>query len=457
MDFQSFNLPALILNNLKTAGYHTPTPIQEKTLPAILEGRDLVGLAQTGTGKTLAFILPILQRLLNSPVKPACIRALVMAPTRELANQINEEFIKFSKGSNLRSVVLYGGVDIKRQIYQLNQGAHIVIACPGRLVDHIKGKEGKTSNRKGMETKPFARKKSINLKQVEMVVLDEADHMLDLGFIDDIKTILKELPTKRQSLLFSATMSSEIPEISELTQTYLHNPLTVSVNPTVSAPTITQGLYPTPEKLKTDLLVQLLTQQEIESAIIFTRTKARSQELTDQLNNQGLKAGSFQSNLTQSKREFILQRFRKGKINLLVATDIASRGIDVPHVSHVINFDMPNTPEIYTHRIGRTGRANQAGTAFSFITRADEHQVRMIEKQKSMKLDRHYLPDFDYKNKNPVLSIYEQHDPSKKMRSFERSFQKKEAPKSRHSATPSRKHHFQPKRNNPYKRREQNA
>lgn len=404
MSFHPFNLPELVLANLQNAGYEQPTPIQEKSLPTILAGSDLIGIAQTGTGKTAAFILPILNRLLATSLKQESqkkgkqahvrqhVQALILVPTRELADQIDVEFRKLGKQSGLFGVVLYGGgnrgpSNIKNQMAKLHRGVNIVIACPGRLLDHVE-------------------RGTVDLRKVEIVVLDEADHMFDMGFIEDIRKILSQFPSERQTLLFSATMPKPV---LQLAKDYLTKPVTVQVDPIAPSHTITQSFYPISDKLKTELLFKLLEITPIQSVLVFTKTKHRAQQLADQLDKQGFTSSSFQSNLTQSKRQLTLQRFRDGAIKILVATDIAGRGIDIPRVSHVINFDMPNTLDAYTHRIGRTGRAGQQGTSFTFITRSDTSRVNAIERerkrQKQSEIPREFLSDFNYKNINPSVSI----------------------------------------------------
>lgn len=373
VNFTDFDLPNSLLSNLETLGYLQPTPIQQESLPSVLAGQDLMGLAQTGTGKTAAFVLPILKRLLHGT--RGFVRAVIIAPTRELAQQIHGEFGKLGKGSGLRGVPLYGGVDIRRQISSLRRGVEIVIACPGRLLDHMA-------------------RSTVDLSRVEISVLDEADHMFDMGFLEKIREILQQLPSQRQSLLFSATMPDELIGLAEET---LKNPVTVRIDSDTPPNTVTQTFYPVPEPLKSTLLFQLLRNTKLQSTLIFTRTKYRATQLVEQLESQGFVAESFQGNLTQSKRQATLNRFRDGKLSILVATDLAARGIDISRVSHVINFDMPNTVEAYTHRIGRTGRATKLGVAFTLITRADMPRVRAIERLLGQKVEQHYLPDFDYK------------------------------------------------------------
>jgi ATP-dependent RNA helicase RhlE len=382
VSFAAFNLHDSILPNLEALGYDQPTPIQAESLPRILAGQDLIGLAQTGTGKTAAFVLPILQRLLQAP-KRGQIRALILVPTRELAEQIHQEFGKLGKGSRLRGLPLYGGkTSVYQQIEQLRKGVEIAIACPGRLLDHLA-------------------RGSINLEAVEMLVLDEADLMLDMGFFENIQKILTHLPIhpKRQSLLFSATMSRDV---VKLAKTMLVQPEMVQVDPIAPTHTVSQDFYPVSESLKETLLLKLLPTLQAQAVLVFTRTKQRAIQLAEQLNQQGFKAGDFQGDLSQYRRQRLLDQFRFGKLPILVATDIASRGIDVASISHVINFDMPNTVDIYTHRIGRTGRANSSGKALSFVTnktdRAHMQAVMRLSKEKIIPI---YLPDFEYRTAAP--------------------------------------------------------
>lgn len=375
VDFRSFNLPDSILSNLENLDYREPTPIQMRGIPLISEGSDVIGLAQTGTGKTAAFVLPIFQRLLQNDIRGK-VRALVIAPTRELTEQIHGECGKLGRGTGLRGVPLYGGTEIRTQIERVKR-ADMIIACPGRLLDHIN-------------------RGTIDLSHVEILVLDEADQMFDMGFFEDIRKILQKLPAHptRQSLLFSATMPREV---LQLANEVLVNPVTVQVDNMAPAHTVSQYFYPVSEVLKIALLIKLLQTTSTESTLIFTRTKHRAAQLAEQLEAQGFIASSFQGNLTQSKRQATLNRFKAGKVPILVATDIAARGIDVSRISHVINFDMPQTVEIYTHRIGRTGRASKQGAAFTLITRSDMPRVRTIERLFKQKIKPQYLPDFDYR------------------------------------------------------------
>lgn len=381
MDFKSFNLHPKITAGILAAGFSQPTPIQAQSIPKIMQNRDVMGLAQTGTGKTAAFGLPILHQLMNG--QRGRVRALIVAPTRELAEQIHVSLSQLGKQTGLRSVTIYGGVGINPQIAKLKQGVEIVVACPGRLLDHIK-------------------QKTIDLSQLDVLVLDEADRMFDMGFLPDIRRIVKSLPAKRQTLLFSATMPKEI---RHLAQEVLSNPETVQVDTVSSAETVSHALYPVPQHLKTDLLLKLLQQTSTESVLVFTRTKHRAKRLGEKLGKSGYRAASLQGNLSQNRRQAALDGFRDGSFQILVATDIAARGIDVSQVSHVINFDIPDTPEAYVHRIGRTGRAARTGDAFTMITGEDNVMVRTIEKVLGQQIERHTLADFDYSAPAPERTV----------------------------------------------------
>ena len=381
VNFTEFNLNAQILSGIQAEGYQTATPIQAKAIPAILEGQDVVGLAQTGTGKTAAFALPLLQHLMAGP--KGQLRGLILAPTRELADQICVAINKLGYKTGLRCATIYGGkVNYFEQYRTLRGGIDIVVACPGRLLDLLQGGKSK--------------REQANLNHIEILVLDEADHMFDLGFREPIYHILKYLPKQRQNLLFSATMSSDIRLLADKV---LNNPVSIKIGESAPANTVTQTLFPVSEALKTDLLEMILQNNTVQSAIIFTRTKHRAKRLAEHLGYLGYKATSFQGNLSQSKRKIALGKFRHGELKFLVATDIAARGIDIDHISHVINFDMPNTAIDYTHRIGRTGRASKLGAAFSLITNGDRRQIRSIEHLLKKRLEECIIPEFDYKAK----------------------------------------------------------
>jgi len=379
MQFNEFNFHPQVTAGIVAAGYDTPTPIQAQAIPTVLSGRDVMGLAQTGTGKTAAFVLPILHRLMQS--SRGHIRALIVAPTRELAEQINAAITLLAQETALRSATIYGGVAINPQIARLKKGTDIVVACPGRLLDHIK-------------------QKTIDLSHLEVLVLDEADQMFDMGFLPDIRRLLQFLPRQRQTLLFSATMPIEI---RRLAQDILRLPETIQVDHVAPAVTVSHALYPVDESRKTDLLLSLLEHNDTGSVLVFTRTKHRAKRLGEKLTKVGYKAASLQGNLSQSRRQAALDGFRNGSFQILVATDIAARGIDVSQVSHVINFDMPNTTEAYIHRIGRTGRAARSGDAFTMVTPADRVMERALEKALGRPIERRTLSGFG--SPAPVASV----------------------------------------------------
>lgn len=377
MEFNRFNLHPHVAAGVMAAGYTTPTPIQEQAIPPVLKGRDVMGLAQTGTGKTAAFVLPILNRLMQGG--RGHVRALVIAPTRELAEQIHEAIGSLGQQTRLRSVTVYGGVSINPQIEKLRRGAEIVVACPGRLLDHI-----------GQRT--------IDLSRLEVLVLDEADHMFDMGFFPDIRKILNHIPKQRQTLLFSATMPGEI---RHLANDVLTEPITFDVGATVAAVTVSHALYPVSQHLKTSLLLELLRHTDTESVLIFTRTKHRAKRLGEQLAKAGHKAASLQGNLSQQRRQAAMNGFRNGTYQILVATDIAARGIDVTQISHVINYDIPNTTDAYIHRIGRTGRAAKSGDAYTLVAGEDKDMVRDIERVLGGPIERRTVEGFDYSASAP--------------------------------------------------------
>lgn len=377
MKFEEFNLDTRLVDGVQMAGFTEPTPIQEQAIPVALTGRDVLGLAQTGTGKTAAFALPILQRLTRG--KLGKVRALVVAPTRELAEQIHQTFVTLGKKTRVRSVTVYGGVSKHRQAAALRRGAEVVVACPGRLLDHV-----------GDGT--------IDLSDVEVLVLDEADRMCDMGFLPDIRRILRIVPSERQTHFFSATMP---PEIRKLADEILKNPVTVQVDVSAPAKTVKHALYPVPEGLKTKLLLSMLEQTPTGRVLIFTRTKRRANNLARDLERRRYRVSSLQGNMAQNQRQAALNGFRDGKFDILVATDIAARGIDVSNISHVINYDMPDTVDAYTHRIGRTGRAERMGEAYTLSLPSDEPAIRDIESVVGEDLERRRLLDFDYGTFDP--------------------------------------------------------
>ena len=372
MNFEQFSLDPRIDAGIKAVGYTTPTPIQHKAIPVVLEGRDVMGLAQTGTGKTAAFLLPILQRLTKGPLRR--VRVLIVAPTRELAEQTHQMSIDLGKKTKVRSVTVYGGVSRNRQVAALRRGAEIVVACPGRLLDLLG--DG-----------------SIDLSQVEVLVLDEADRMCDMGFLPDIRRILKALPAQRQTLFFSATMPKDI---RKLAGRILNDPATVQIGANAPAKTVSHALYPVPKSHKKRLLLALLQQTATGRVLVFTRTKYRARGLARDLQKRGYHATALQGNMSQNQRQRAIKGFRDGKYDILVATNIAARGIDVLDISHVINFDVPDTVDAYTHRIGRTGRAHKTGEAYTFVEPEQEPMVREIEKLLGAQIERRRVPGFDY-------------------------------------------------------------
>lgn len=377
MKFEELNLDARLNAGIKEMGFSQPTPIQEQTIPPALANRDVLGLAQTGTGKTAAFMLPILQRLTKGQLRQ--VRALIVAPTRELAEQIHETAVTLGKHTKARSVTVYGGINKKRQVDGLRRGAEIVVACPGRLLDLVGDGD-------------------IDLSHVEVLVLDEADRMFDMGFLPDIRRIIKLLPAQRQNLLFSATMPKDI---RDLTDSVLKDPVTVQIDHSAPAKTVSHALYPITGSLKKKLLFSMLDQTRTGRVLIFTRTKRRARFLAQDLGSSGYNAEALQGNMSQNRRQNALNGFRDGKYDILVATDIAARGIDVAEISHVINFDMPDTVDAYTHRIGRTGRAAETGEAFTLTEPEDEAMVRDIEKVLRTQIERRRLPEFNYEGFSP--------------------------------------------------------
>lgn len=357
MTFEELGLIPPLLKSLATLKYTNPTPIQAGAIPAALEGRDVLGSAQTGTGKTAAFSLPILNHLATSPGRG--IRALVLAPTRELAGQINDELVRYGQNLRLRSGLLIGGTSMMAQSNMLRRGIDIVVATPGRLYDHL-------------------RRNSIDLGGVEMVVLDEADRMLDMGFIRDIRAIISYVPRDHQTLFFSATLPRSI---QTLAQEMLVEPHVVAVATQSSTPTsVRQVMHSVPANIKRSALLHLLNDQSIEQAIVFTRTKHGANKIADYLDHKGLAAVAIHGNKSQNQRRAALMRFKSGRAQVMVATDIAARGLDIAGVSHVINFDVPHAPEDYVHRIGRTGRAEAKGVAISLVSDSERGMIRRIER-----------------------------------------------------------------------------
>ena len=360
------------MQGIRNAGYETATPIQEAAIPAAVRGRDIIGTAQTGTGKTAAFVLPILTKLLN--VGRGQPRALIVTPTRELAEQIHQVIRALSLGTGLRSVAIYGGVGADRQIKALRNGVEIVVATPGRLLDLVQQRQAK-------------------LNQIEILVLDEADRMFDMGFLPDVRRIIKAVPTERQTMLFSATFPAEVELLASQS---LINPQRISMGISKPAITVTHALYPVPSHLKSALLLKLLKQTGSDSVLVFTRTKHRADKVARQIAQAGYRVTSLHGNRTQGQRERALHGFKTGHFHIMVATDIAARGLDIEGITHVINYDMPDTADAYIHRIGRTGRAHRTGDAFTLVTPEDNDMIRSLERIIGGSLRRETLPDFDY-------------------------------------------------------------
>ncbi len=373
MSFEHFPFDPRIAAGIRSAGYSTPTPIQEQAIPPILEGRDVLGIAQTGTGKTAAFVLPILQRLLvtGSGRYP---RALVLAPTRELAEQTHRAVLQLGRQIGARSAAIYGGVGKGAQLAALRRGVDVVVGCPGRLLDHLG--EG-----------------DIDLSHIEVLVVDEADRMFDMGFLPDVRRVLRYLPAKRQTLFFSATMPAEIRSLAD---GVLHDPVRVQIGQMAPVETVSHALYPTPAQQKADLLLALLEHTAIGRVLIFTRTKHRARNLASTLVKHGFRAAELQGNMTQSRRQQAIDGFRNGRCDILVATDVASRGIDVADIAYVVNYDMVDTVDAYTHRIGRTGRAERTGEALTLVTSEDAPMVRGIEAVLGQRIERRVLDGFAY-------------------------------------------------------------
>jgi ATP-dependent RNA helicase RhlE len=376
MPFTSFGLHPDLLKGVKELGFQRPTPIQVDAIPPAMAGKDVLAAAATGSGKSAAFLLPILHRLMGK--KRGVTRALILTPTRELAAQIDEHLRDLAVHTPLSGAAIYGGVGMGPQEHAFRSGVDVLVATPGRLLDHF--------------TRPYAK-----LDGLEILVLDEADRMLDMGFLPDIRRVLKQLPTKRQTLFFSATLPAPIVELS---REMLKNPAMISVERKAAPATgITQSVFPISQDLKLDLLDHLLTRGEIQNAIVFTRTKHRANRVNEKLEKRGVKVARIHGNRSQVQRTEALAGFKEGKYRILVATDIAARGIDVEALSHVVNFDVPNVPEDYIHRVGRTARAEMTGDAITFVAPDEEADLRNIEKAIGKRLPRVTVPDFNYKQK----------------------------------------------------------
>jgi ATP-dependent RNA helicase RhlE len=373
MSFPSLHLHADLLKGIHELGFVRPTPIQAEAVPAAMAGRDLLACAQTGSGKTAAFLLPILHKLIDRPRRTT--RALILTPTRELAAQILEDLNALAIHTPLTGAAVYGGVGMGPQEHAFRSGVDVIVATPGRLLDHFRA--------------PYAK-----LQGVEFLVLDEADRMLDMGFLPDIRRILRHIPPRRQTLFFSATMP---PPIATLASEMLKNPATISLQRQAGpAVGITQAVYPVPQELKPALFLELLNRRLIQEALVFTRTKHRANRLAEFLLRHRVHAARIHGNRSQSQRTEALAGFKSGKYRVLVATDIAARGIDVEALSHVVNFDVPAAPEDYIHRVGRTGRAELSGDAFTFVSPGEEGDLKAIERAVKRTLPRVTLPDFDY-------------------------------------------------------------
>ncbi|OLS38717.1 DEAD/DEAH box helicase [Alkalihalophilus pseudofirmus] len=369
--FYEFGLNSEVVRAVTQMGFEEATPIQAATIPTALEGKDIIGQAQTGTGKTGAFGVPLIDRI---NIENDHVQALILAPTRELANQVAESLFKFGKYKGVRTVVVYGGQDMRKQIRDLKNKPHVVVATPGRLMDHM-------------------RRKTIRLGQVETVVLDEADEMLNMGFIEDIETILSEVPNERQTLLFSATMPKRI---EKLAQTFMSEPKLIAVkSKEVTMENIEQQYVEVHERQKFDTLCRFIDIHTPELAIVFGRTKRRVDELSEALTKRGYRAEGIHGDLNQAKRDSVLRKFKNGLVDVLVATDVAARGLDITGVTHVYNFDLPQDPESYVHRIGRTGRAGKSGLALTFATPREREHVKTIEQVSKKKMTRREVPTYE--------------------------------------------------------------
>jgi ATP-dependent RNA helicase RhlE len=376
MPFSAFGLDATLLKAIRELGFTRPTPIQEQAIPPAMRGKDVLACAMTGSGKTAAFLLPIIQRLMTKP--RGATRALVLAPTRELAAQIHAHLEELAVHTPVTGAPVFGGVGMSPQEHAFRSGVDVIIATPGRLLDHFRH--------------PYAK-----LDRLEVLVLDEADRMLDMGFLPDIRRVLKHVPAKRQTLFFGATMPAEIVKLSG---EMLHQPATVSVERKAApAVGITQAVYPVPRELKSALFVELVRQGVVHDAIVFTRTKHRANRLSDFLTKHGVANAKIHGNRSQNQRTEALAGFKSGKVKVLVATDIVARGIDVEALGHVVNFDVPNVPDEYIHRVGRTARAENTGDAFTFVSSEEEADLAAIERAIGRRLPRVTLPGFDYARK----------------------------------------------------------
>jgi ATP-dependent RNA helicase RhlE len=370
--FESLGLSEEVLRAVRDAGYRVPTPIQRDAIPLILRGRDLIGLAQTGTGKTAAFTLPLVDQLLHGPRRT---RAVVLTPTRELCMQVDESIRRYAKHSPLSVTPVFGGVPIEPQSTALRNGTDVIVATPGRLIDHVE-------------------RQNVSFEELEVLVLDEADRMLDMGFAPQINRLVGEMPKYRQTLLFSATM---VPEVEALARKYLRKPVVVQIGRrSEAAETVTHAVYPVPRERKSALLAHLLTNGALDSVLVFVRTKIGADRVVRHLQDEGIEATAMHADKTQGQRIKALADFRAGKIRVLVATDIAQRGLDISHITHVISYDVPQQPEDYVHRIGRTGRATREGDAFTFMAPDEIAMVRTIEAVIGQPIPRVSVPGYDF-------------------------------------------------------------
>jgi len=370
--FESLGLSEVVLRAVSDAGYRTPTPIQRDAIPLVLKGKDVIGLAQTGTGKTAAFTLPLVNQLVGGPRRT---RAVVLTPTRELCMQVEESIHKYARHSQLFVAAIFGGVPLEPQQQALRDGVDVIVATPGRLIDHLE-------------------RQNLVFDELEVLVLDEADRMLDMGFAPQIQRLVGEMPKYRQTLLFSATMP---PEVEVLARKYMRKPLVVQIGRRSSAAhTVTHAVYPVPGNRKSELLAHLLKDGELDSVLVFVRTKMGADRVVRHLEHEGIEATAMHADKTQPQRMKALADFKAGKIRVLVATDIAQRGLDISHITHVISYDVPQEPEDYVHRIGRTGRAEREGDAFTFMAPDEINMVRRIESVLGNPIPRVSVPGYDF-------------------------------------------------------------
>lgn len=374
MTFNEFRLDDVLLKAVEEQGFESPTPIQVEAIPPLVDGEDVVGCAQTGTGKTVAFILPALQKIMGTKPRPNRPQMVVLAPTRELALQIASEAERFGVHTPTKVCAVYGGSSISQQTDMLKNGVDIVVATPGRLMDHM-------------------RRGNVKFDDVQILVLDEADRLLDMGFLPDMRTIIGAMPKDRQTLMFSATMPASV---QGLANEFLRDPLRIDIKASTPPETLTQSLYPVPKHLKDELLLALLEQKQVESMLLFTRTKVNADMVGRKLRDAGVKVDVIHGDYSQRRRLSALRKFKQGDIRVLVATNIAARGLDIEDISHVVNFDVPEHPEDYVHRIGRTARANAEGTAITLVTSEDERAIAKIEYLLGRELPRRKLDNFDY-------------------------------------------------------------